>query len=188
MRLCLHAGYSASKIEKNNIWELEINRLDNTPLIDSGQFITKHTDPVPVFCLTVSSGVFYVRRNGKGCWTGNSRARGPMQNLVRQPNEGRNRDGALRFGEMERDVQISHGTMFHLREKLFLNSDKYNVTVCDKCGIFATDNHKTGVSYCRNCIDFKIVRIQLPYACKLLFQELMAMQITPRIHVNSKGK
>jgi hypothetical protein len=41
-----------------------------------------------VFCLQVPSEVFYVRRNDKEIWTGNSRARGPKQSLVRQPPEG----------------------------------------------------------------------------------------------------
>ena len=42
----------------------------------------------PVFCLQVPSEVFYVRRNGKACWTGNSRASGHVTTLTRQPLEG----------------------------------------------------------------------------------------------------
>ena len=39
----------------------------------------------PVFCLQVPSEIFYVRRNGVGVWTGNSRANGHVTTLTRQP-------------------------------------------------------------------------------------------------------
>ena len=43
----------------------------------------------PVYCLTVPGEVFYVRRNGKAVWTGNSRAGGPVTILTRQAPEGK---------------------------------------------------------------------------------------------------
>jgi DNA-directed RNA polymerase II subunit RPB2 len=123
-----------------------------------------------------------------------SRATGPMVNLTHQPLEGRSRAGGLRVGEMERDVLISHGATRFCKERLFEVSDKYTVHVCKKCGMMAIYNDGNREKFntksdftihqCRTCdntTDFATV--DMPYANKLLFQELQTINIVPRIIV-----
>lgn len=101
-----------------------------------------------------------------------SRANGHVTTLMRQPLEGRSKEGGLRFGEMERDCMISHGCSRFLRERLFDQSDPYYVDICDDCGFMATSSKQ-----CKKCNNEKISKVNLPYAAKLLFQELNAMGI-----------
>ena len=111
-----------------------------------------------------------------------SRSIGPMVNLTRQPAEGRSRDGGLRYGEMEKDAMVAHGASQFNKERLLTASDQFKTQVCKSCGMIASYNDKEHIHLCKTCgntTNFKTVN--LPYACKLLFQELITMNIAPRI-------
>jgi DNA-directed RNA polymerase II subunit RPB2 len=133
-------------------------------------------------CSVFIGPVFYQRLKHMVNDKAHSRSIGPMVNLTRQPAEGRSRDGGLRFGEMERDCMVSHGAARFTKERMYDVSDKYSVFICKKCGLIASYNDKLHIHHCRVCdnrADFAYVEI--PYACKLLFQELNTMNVVPRL-------
>ena len=136
-------------------------------------------------CSIFMGPIFYQRLKHMVNDKQHSRSIGPMVNLTRQPAEGRSRDGGLRFGEMERDAMISHGASRFTKGRMYDASDKYHVHSCNKCGMIATYNDEMHIHICRTCenrTDFSYVEI--PYACKLLFQELLTMNIAPRLLTN----
>ncbi|KAK3187839.1 hypothetical protein Dsin_027400 [Dipteronia sinensis] len=54
--------------------------------------------------------------------------------------------------------------------------------VCRVCGLLAYYNHKLKVGMCSTCKNGdNVSAVKLPYACKLLFQELQSMNIVPRL-------
>ena len=133
-------------------------------------------------CKIFMGPVFYQRLKHMVNDKQHSRSIGPMVNLTRQPAEGRSRDGGLRFGEMERDGMISHGAARFTRGRMYDASDKYQVYICKSCGLIASYNDQLHIHHCRTCdnrTDFAYVEI--PYACKLLFQELITMNVVPRV-------
>lgn len=118
-----------------------------------------------------------------------ARARGPVQILTRQPVEGRSRDGGLRFGEMERDCMISHGAAAFLKERLCDVSDRFEVFICNVCGIFCAGNREREVYLCQMCgTRTDISSVQMPYAFKLFVQEMMAMCISVQMRMEEWKK
>lgn len=116
-----------------------------------------------------------------------SRASGPLVMLTRQPAEGRAREGGLRFGEMERDCVIGHGMSEFTQERLMKCSDAFSCYSCRDCGLLAIANPVEGVWCCKGCGNTtKFSHIQIPYASKLLLQELESMCIGSRLITNQK--
>ena len=106
--------------------------------------------------------------------------------------EGRSRGGGLRFGEMERDAIIGHGCSSVLRDRLFINSDKYSLPVCTKCGLFGipASGKKFGNSIykkmrCHNCDNSDCIQLDIPYASKLCIQELLGLHIATRLRIKN---
>ncbi|KAG8965474.1 DNA-directed RNA polymerase I subunit rpa2 [Tulasnella sp. 419] len=66
------------------------------------------------------------------------RTTGPVDPVTRQPVKGRKRGGGIRFGEMERDALLAHGTSFLLQDRLMNCSDYSTAWVCRTCGSLIT--------------------------------------------------
>jgi DNA-directed RNA polymerase beta subunit len=132
----------------------------------------------------------------------NYRAQGPRTVLTRQTVQGRANDGGLRIGEMERDAIISHGASKFLEESLMVRGDEYYMAICNQSGSIAVYNENLNlflspqadgpiqfanvtefgadvVNVSKYGREFSIVRV--PYAFKLLMQELTTMNIQMRI-------
>jgi DNA-directed RNA polymerase II subunit RPB2 len=132
----------------------------------------------------------------------NYRARGPRTQLTRQTVQGRANNGGLRIGEMERDGVAGHGASYFLNESLMVRGDEYFMAVCNKTGMTAIYNESHNlflspyadgpIRFIGNMDDgmnieniskygrsFSVIRI--PYAFKLLMQELQTMGVQMKI-------
>jgi DNA-directed RNA polymerase II subunit RPB2 len=116
-----------------------------------------------------------------------SRASGPLVMLTRQPAEGRAREGGLRFGEMERDCVVAHGISEFTKERLMECSDMFSCYSCKDCGLLAIANPTQSIWACRGCGNTtSFSHINIPYATKLLLQELETMNIGSRMITQQK--
>jgi DNA-directed RNA polymerase II subunit RPB2 len=108
---------------------------------------------------------------------------GPVVLLTRQPAEGRARDGGLRLGEMEVECNWGHGTMNFLKERFIDCSDNYRIFTCKKCGNIANVNPNQNIYICNLCNNkTNFAEIRIPFASKLLFQEIQSMGINTKFY------
>jgi hypothetical protein len=90
----------------------------------------------------------------------------------------------LANGVVAHNCMIAHGAMGFLKERMMDVSDKFTVYVCNECGLFSSvnpdDDAERKCGSCENYSEF--TELNIPYACKLLMQELEGMMITPRFN------
>ena len=126
----------------------------------------------------------------------NARGEGRREQRTHQPTGGRGAQGGLRIGEMERDAILGHGIADFLRESLMKRADGYQTVVCNGCGTIPIYNEGEKLYICPMCdgpvqyigesantLDIlpatkrsvvSFSRVEIPYAFKLLDQELNA--------------
>jgi len=83
---------------------------------------------------------------------------------------------------------LGQGAAQFVRDRLLEQSDEYRVWICQICGIMVPVDKNGARKECPLCGCNKIVRIKIPYGAKLVVQELMGMNIIPRILVDEHGK
>lgn len=108
----------------------------------------------------------------------NFRADGPVVGLTQQPTKGRSGNGGLRIGEMETNVLIAHGISSFAKESMMERSDKCAVPINSSGVLGIPSNHKKKVGKLSDKI------VEIPFAFKLLTQELMTMNVVPLFKVN----
>ena len=91
----------------------------------------------------------------------------------------------LANGVVAHNCMIAHGTLGFLKEKTMDVSDLFEIYICRECGLFADINPEKDIYKCSGCVNSSdFARLEIPYACKLLLQELQGMALAPRIRFN----
>lgn len=115
-----------------------------------------------------------------------SRSRGPVQILTRQPTEGKEKEGGLRFGEMEGETLVGHGAAMLLQEKFIDDSDKVTMLVSETAGVIGFEDQIRRIRRCLEVNDSKIYSVEMSYGFKLLLDELKAIGVYPKLILSDK--
>lgn len=123
-----------------------------------------------------------------------ARGKGRKEQKTHQPTGGRGQQGGLKIGEMDRDSLVAHSITGYLKETFMNRSDGAVIPVCVGCGLQPIYNPRMGIAVCSMCdgpvryagdtaanlellpptgrAKSRIVEVEMPYATKLLGQEV----------------
>ncbi|OEL31517.1 DNA-directed RNA polymerase I subunit 2, partial [Dichanthelium oligosanthes] len=136
------------------------------------------------------------------------RTTGRIDQITRQPIGGRKHGGGIRFGEMERDALLAHGSSYLLHDRLHSCSDYHIADVCSFCGslltatVIKSDTQKKSKREmlglptvrppknfaCQACKTSKgMETVAMPYVFRYLAAELAAMNIKLELRLSNKS-
>lgn len=170
-------GYSNSNTME--ILKSELKKLGYTGTCE--EQLTNGLTGEPMNALIFFGPCYYQRLKHQVVNKIHSRGRGPRVLMTHQPSIGRKAGGGLRCGYMEVDCFVAHGGSACVKDRMMEQSDKFKVYYCKICGLQAIYNKISGKAECRVCISSENALIQLPYASKLVMQEMSGMNIVPRV-------
>jgi DNA-directed RNA polymerase II subunit RPB2 len=103
---------------------------------------------------------------------------GPKDAITKQPLGGRSRGGGLKIGTMECDALVSHGMSQSVKEIFWDKADSYEMSIDKSTGRIVAHNPDRGIYH-----DGDVRNVQVPYAFKLLLQEVYSMGVSCKIGV-----
>lgn len=137
------------------------------------------------------------------------RTTGRIDQITKQPIGGRKHGGGIRFGEMERDALLAHGSSYLLHDRLHSCSDYHIADVCSFCGslltatVIKSDTQKKAKREmlglptvrpqknfsCQACKTSKgMETVAMPYVFRYLASELAAMNIKLELRLSNKSE
>ncbi len=103
---------------------------------------------------------------------------GPTSALTHQPLDGKNNDGGIRLGEMEKDCLAVAGVMRALYGKFYDDSDGHVLPICRICGNKSIVNEKMNIYKCTTCKDMAdIAFVDSSWVANIFGHEASAMNI-----------
>ena len=120
---------------------------------------------------------------------------GPVENITKQPTQGRANDGGLRIGEMETNAIVAHGISSFAKESLMERSDgitRLNKNDYEANYIYVDENgdeiiYNKEMNYFVGYGDSDIKEnnaCKVPQAFKLLKQEVQALSVNMKLKTN----
>lgn len=111
---------------------------------------------------------------------------GPTDAMTRQTVEGKSKGGGLKFGEMEKDVLLTSGSMLSMYEIFYKNSDGIDIFICKTCGNRAIVNQRANLYKCLECTgEEDIYRVPSSFSANLTMNEIESMNV--KIKYNLEG-